>query len=103
MIEKATILSLVITTIYVLFQQGMFLGWLRIFIANVLDRICGLRISKYIQKPIWDCLPCMAGIWTIILTLSFDLKLIFIVCGINVLIEKFLDYDGNNSGAKEMD
>jgi hypothetical protein len=98
MIERAVILSLQITAIYMLFQEGMILGWLRIKVANALDRRFGLVSSKYIQKPVWDCLTCMAGIWTIVLTLSFNWKLILAVCGMNSLIDKLLSYEGNIEG-----
>lgn len=91
MIEHAIILSLEITALYILFQQGMLLGWFRIIMASLFDGVFGLQWSRYLQKPIWDCLACMASIWTIILTLDFDLKLIMIVCGINTIISKFLD------------
>jgi hypothetical protein len=99
MIELALILSLQITAIYVCFQEGMLLGWLRIIWANWLDKYLGSKISRYVQKPIWDCLPCMASVWTLLLVLRYThdpitiLQLILIVCGINVLIDKTLDYE----------
>lgn len=93
MIEQAIILSLQITCIYQLFQQGMLLGWFRIEVANVLDGKLGLKASLYVQKPVWDCLICMASLWTCILTFSFDLKLMLVVCGINTLIDKLLSYE----------
>lgn len=84
-------LSLIITAIHLLFQQGMLLGWFRIMTANMFDWLFGLKVSTYIQKPLWECLPCMASFWTIILTFSVNLELIFIVCGINILIDKALE------------
>lgn len=93
MIEIPVILSLQITCIYFLFAEGQFLGWLHIWSANKLDKLVGLTASKYIQKPLWDCLPCMASIWTIVLTESLNWKLILVVCGINVLIDKLLSYE----------
>lgn len=108
MLLHALILSLKITTIYILFQEGMLLGWFRDKVEYWIDRRCirlakkfekespllsGKKWSKYCQKPIWGCLICMAGIWTIILTWSIDLELIFVVCGINVIIDKFINYE----------
>lgn len=93
MIERAIILSLTITAIYMLFQQGMLLGWFRIMIANLFDRLLDKNWSRYLQKPLWDCLTCMSSVWTIVLTLSFNWKLILLVCGINTLIDKFLNYE----------
>lgn len=110
MITQAIILSLSITAIYVVFERTMLLGWLRAPLATAIDESCiyvfqlilpkdqyynsilkGKVASRYIQKPLWDCLPCMASVWTIILTLSFDVQLIFVVCGINILIDKYIN------------
>lgn len=93
MIIEALILSLQITAIYIVFQQGMLLGWFRIMMANVLDKRFGMLRSRYIQKPLWDCLPCMASVWTIILMWKIDVRMILLVCGVNVIINKFLDYE----------
>lgn len=91
MIIEALILSLQITAIYIVFQQGMFLGWFRIGMANVFDKVFGKKMSRYAQKPIWDCLPCMASVWTIILMWKVDVRMILLVCGMNVIINKILD------------
>lgn len=108
MLIQAIILSLIITAIYILFQEGMLLGWFRIGVENKVDESCiwlakkfkkenpvltGKKWSKYIQKPLWGCLICMASIWTVVLTGAIDVKLIFIVCGINVIIDKFINYE----------
>jgi hypothetical protein len=86
MLEQSIILSLKITAIYVLFQQGSLFGWFRIFIANLLDKLLGKKYSIVLQKPIWDCLCCMSSFWTIILISGFDINLIFCVCGCNCII-----------------
>ena len=112
MLIHALILSLTITAIYILFQEGMLLGWFRVLAENKIDKvfislakkfkeqyvISGKKWSKYIQKPIWGCLICMASVWTIILTWSVDVKLIFVVCGINVIIDKFINYEAEIRG-----
>lgn len=107
MIVQAIILSLQITAIYTLFQQGMLLGKVRIGFANIIDKAFGLRASRVIQKPLFDCLICMSGIWTVLLTLqvdqpfiTIDLPLILTVCGINVLIDKIISYEGEAAGAR---
>jgi hypothetical protein len=87
MIETAIILSLQIFAIRILFLEGMIFGWIRIIVANLLDWLCGLKWSQYIQKPIWSCFPCMASIWTILLSWSFDLRMILMVCSINFIID----------------
>jgi len=38
------------------------------------------------------CLPCMASVWTIVLTQSFNLKSILIVCGMNAIIASVLQF-----------
>lgn len=90
MIERLTILpviSLAIAGVHVAFADGNILAPVRIWAANQLDRL-GLSASKYIQKPLWSCLPCMGGIWTILLTWRFDLLLILAVVGLNALLER---------------
>lgn len=85
-------ISLIILGIYVCFRQGMILGWVRIAVANKLDRWAGIKWSRYVQKPLWDCLPCMASVWTIVLTWQVNMWQILAVCGLNFLISKaFLD------------
>lgn len=86
MLEKAIIISLQITAIYVLFQQGSLLGGVRIYLSNMLDKYFSKVTSIYIQKPLWECLFCMSSVWTILLTMSFDIKLILCVCGANCII-----------------
>jgi len=98
MLLSSIILSLQITAIYFIFQQGMFLGWFRILMANHIDLVYGKTASRYIQKPLWDCLICMASVWTIIFTQSFNVSLMLVVCGINAVIDKILNYgDGAES------
>jgi len=98
MILTSIILSLQITAIYFIFQQGMLLGWFRIMMANHIDLVYGKKASRYIQKPLWDCLICMSSVWTIILTLTFDIKLMLLVCGINVFIDQILNHEGEVIG-----
>ena len=93
MITAALILALQITAIFVVFTEGMLLGWLRIFFANVFDRCFGKRLSRYIQKPLWDCLPCMASVWTIVLTGGVNVKLILAVSGILCIVSDKLISD----------
>jgi hypothetical protein len=90
MLEKAIIISLQITAIYVLFQQGSLLGGVRIYLSNMLDKYFSKVTSIYIQKPLWECLFCMSSVWTILLTMSFDIKLILCVCGVNCIIYNLL-------------
>jgi hypothetical protein len=79
--------SFQILAVHILFWQGNLLFPVRKYGANLLDRFVGVKASRFIQKPLWDCLPCMASIWTIILLQYFDLFLILAVCGLNVLLD----------------
>lgn len=98
---EAIKLSWIITALYVSFQKGMFLGKLRAKIATFLDRKLiarlgnqqGRKWSTYIQKPFWDCLPCMSSVWGLLLSWSLDIELILVICGINAIIDKILDYE----------
>ena len=91
MIARIIILSLQIAAIYIVFSEGNILSPVRAWIATTLDRAVGKKWSKYIQKPLWDCLPCMSGLWTIILTWGFDLFLILAVCGLNAIIKSWIE------------
>lgn len=91
MILHALKTSLIITAIYMVFQEGMILGWFRIMMANICDKYLGKKRSLYLQKPVWGCLTCMSGIWTVLLSLRIDIPLIFIVCGLCAIIDKFLN------------
>lgn len=88
--EKIIITSLIITAIHIAFKPGNVLSFLRVWIANGLDITVGMKWSKYVQKPLWDCLPCMASVWTIVITGRFDVLLICAVCGLNVIISQAL-------------
>jgi hypothetical protein len=86
MLEKAITISLQITAIFVLFQQGSLFGFVRIKGAQLLAKYFDNVKSIYIQKPIWECLCCMSSFWTIVLTWSFDIRLLLCVCGCNCII-----------------
>lgn len=88
-IECVVLVSLMITGIYVSFQDGNILSPVRVFVANGLDKFLGKKWSRVIQKPLWDCLACMASLWTIALTQRFDIGLILAVAGLNALIDKW--------------
>lgn len=89
------ILSLKITAVYKCFQPGNVFFSLRNHIASLLYDT-SLRI---IEKPLYDCLPCMASIWgTIFYFLSVKnnynfIEVIIIVCGMLSVIEHFLTED----------
>jgi hypothetical protein len=88
-----------ITGIWISFQEGNIFSFIRVLIANFLDK-WNPKLSKYIQKPLWDCMPCMGSFWTIVLSWSFNIPLILAVVGALVVIcnvihseEKIEHYD----------
>lgn len=89
--ERALEISLIITAIHVSMWQGMIFGWLRIYVSNLIDKLYG-EFGYWIKKPLFDCLICMSGIWTLLLyptLFGFDfniIKTILLVIGINTLI-----------------
>jgi hypothetical protein len=89
MLQQTVFFSLCIVAIHFCFSEGGVFSFVRIAGANLLDKL-GKRTSKIIQKPLWDCLPCMASVWTILLSWSFDILLMLSVCGFNMLIVLFL-------------
>lgn len=88
MLINAVILSLQITAIHVAFSDGNIFSFIRIFFANILDKIFGVKASRYIQSPLWDCPFCMSSVWTIAFTWTFDWRLILVVCGISFIQDK---------------
>jgi hypothetical protein len=95
---RILIISMMITGLNHCFLEGNILSPMRIWCANHFDRLLGKKWSRYIQKPLWDCLPCMASIWTIVFSCSLNLLLILAVCGVMVVIEKWLDrYNGEEA------
>lgn len=93
MIERIVILSLIITGIHIVFQQGNVLSPVRVLVANFLDKKLDKKWSCYVQKPLWCCLPCMSSVWTIVLTWHFDVFLICAVCGLNVIISRIIEQE----------
>jgi hypothetical protein len=83
--------------VYICLQEGMLLGWFRIAGANFLDKHFGAKASRYIQKPLWDCLPCMSSLWTSCwlliygaYNLFFWFECVMIVCGMSVIVSFFI-------------
>lgn len=92
---KALEISLIITAIYASMWDGMLFGWLRIGISNVLDKIK----LPFLKMPLFDCLICMGGIWSVLIysiMYGIDIEIIYttlMVIGINTIIDKILQHD----------
>ena len=88
MLEKIIIISLIISAIYVSLQDDMIFGRLR----------CKLeRLPILLHKPLFECLTCMGGIYTLIIypiLFGFNIMIfptMFCVIGLNMLIAKFVE------------
>ena len=79
-------ISLICTGIHVCFMEGMILYKLRI------DRY----LPEWVVKPLYDCLPCMASFWSIVLLWRVDIKAMLIICGINAIISSILQFFDNS-------
>lgn len=84
-------ISLMITGLHIAFQSGNVLSPVRAWVATVLDHILGTKWSRYVQKPLWDCLPCMASIWGALLAWTLNPFTLLAICGMNVIIERVID------------
>lgn len=93
MIEKAIILSLIITALHVAMCEGMILNRLRIAIGNALDR---LKLSV-LKKPIYECLICMGGVYSVLIYpvlwgFSWDvLPVMLCVIGLNAIVSRLIE------------
>lgn len=83
------------TAIFFLVKEGNLLGSMRIWCANCFDSVFGKKLSRIIQKPLWDCLPCMASFWSFVwlfvdqpdIDFLIFIESIFVVCGMAVIID----------------
>lgn len=96
MIADLIVTSFAITGIHVAFWQGNICFPFRRLVANGLDRHIGKKGSRLVQKPLWDCLPCMSSVWTIVLSWEVNVIMILAVCGCLAILETTLS-DKNES------
>lgn len=80
--------SLKILAIWVCLQPGMIFGWLRVWLESCLP--------KLLHKPLFDCLTCMGGFWTVMIYLvdwpaCGLFELMVPVIGLNYLIALWKD------------
>lgn len=52
---RLALAALVITGVWTTFGKGMIFGWL----GDIFER----RLPDAINKPIWQCPPCMSSVW----------------------------------------
>lgn len=58
MLELVILTSLKILAVYICLQDGMIFG----FVRRKLERL----VPWILQKPLFDCLTCMGGFWTVV-------------------------------------
>lgn len=93
MIEKAIILSLMITALHVSMCEGMILNRLRIAIGNALDKV---KLSV-LKRPIYECLICMGGVYSVLIYpvlwgFSFEvLPVMLCVIGLNAIVSRLIE------------
>lgn len=87
MLQQIIILSLIETSIWVSGQEGM-------IFSRVFTRLKRLRFFSisFVRKPLFDCLPCMGGFYTLLLYpllfgLSWQVVPVMLCCiGLNSII-----------------
>ena len=99
-------ISFICAGIHVCFMEGMIFDYLRldIMLMDLYEKypkwnaVKWLKIANalnWIQKPLYDCLPCMASFWTCIILWKIDIKSMLIVCGMNAIIASLLQFFDN--------
>ena len=88
MLEQIIIISLIITAVHVCTWEGMLLHRPALVIGDLLDR---LHLSV-LRKPLWECVICMGGVYTLgiyplLYGLSWQIVPVMLgVIGMNTLI-----------------
>ena len=99
-------ISFICAGIHVCFMEGMIFDYLRldIMLMDLYEKYPKWSAEKWlkianalnwIQKPLYDCLPCMASFWTCIILWKIDIKSMLIVCGMNAIIASLLQFFDN--------
>lgn len=98
MIEQAITISLIIVSIHVCMWDGMIFGFLR----RWLDRLFEKMDAEVLTMPLYACVICMGGIWSLILypaLFGFDWKIIpvmLMVIGLNSILSPIINKIRNN-------
>lgn len=93
MLTRIVILTLIITAVHACTWDGMLLHRPAEWLGSLLDR---LHLSV-LRKPLFECLICMGGVWTLIIDpLLFDIVWWWVlpdmlaVIGLNTLISAMI-------------
>ena len=63
MLTRIIILSLIITAVHVTTWEGMIFHRPAEWLGSVLDKFH----ATFLRKPLFECLICMGGVWTLVL------------------------------------
>lgn len=92
MLEQIVILSLIITAVHVTTWEGMIFHRPALLLGDLLD----LMFLSVLRKPLFECLICMGGVYTLVLYpilygWSWNLLPTMLgVVGLNTLIAAFI-------------
>ncbi len=95
-ILRAIEISLIVTAIYSSMREGMVFEKVRIQVEKILEKV---GQSNWFGKPLYGCLTCMGGIYTLLLyplLYGYDVKMfktVLIVIGINAIVDKIIHFE----------
>ena len=95
MLTQALTISLIITAIHASMWDGMIFHFVAFFIDTALD-LPPLRRLGFLRKPLYECLICMGGVWTVVLyPLLYGwawqlVPVMLCVIGINTIISEII-------------
>ena len=97
MLERIIIISLIVTAVRISMYDGMIFGAFRQRLDALFDKPALKRIT-WLKKPMYDCIVCMGGVWTLIVyPLLYGLNWHIIpvmlgVIGANVIMAAIIKY-----------
>lgn len=97
MLEQIIIIALIVTAVHISMYDGMIFGAFRQRLDALFDKPALKRIT-WLKKPMYDCIVCMGGVWTLIVyPLLYGLNwhiipVMFGVIGANVIMAAIIKY-----------
>lgn len=95
--ERALTISLIITAIHISMWEGMIFSFVRVWLSNIIDRLFIDKTAFMVKKPLFDCLICMGGVWTLMIypilyRLELNLTITMLeVIGLNTIISGLIN------------
>ena len=97
MLERIIIIALIVTAVHISMYDGMIFGAFRQRLDALFDKPALKRIT-WLKKPMYYCIVCMCGVWTLIVyPLLYGLNWHIIpvmlgVIGANVIMAAIIKY-----------